>query len=437
MDNHESEEVPSGMTAGPSLVTLERVTDKRGIRENVRRFNQDARGNAERSLNIIRQTTYWVCDEDAGTFAPSKFVGYSRMTFDRYDRALAGQCTGATFDGGVAKETIEGVLGAYGENPSMAGSLVKWVERTFGPAALTNVDQSKWRFVSLPSDRKYWALVCNPTKYKGLEATQALDEIVWTINRSDPKPGDRIAVWQAKGDGDARGIIAVGEVIAGVKEMGCPPQEIPYFREPIPPPSPCIRFKVLRCPGIPIWEADAPWLSDLAAAKARGGTVFSLAPEQWHDIIAAAGQPVENIDRDSANSELTGQGFGLSPAARRAVEKHAQTLVEEHFAGLEYEVDDTSTGNPFDLRCTRGNETLYVEVKGTTGDGAAVFMTRNEVAYARGHAPQMVLAIVTGIELTDTIPPGARGGKLELIKPWNVDDGTLTPITFSYVPPSS
>ncbi len=41
-------------------------------------------------------------------------------------------------------------------------------------------------------------------------------------------------------------------------------------------------------------------------------------------------------------------------------------------------------GKPFDLLCIRDSETLFVEVKGTQSNGEAVFLTRNEVQWARG-----------------------------------------------------
>lgn len=55
-------------------------------------------------------------------------------------------------------------------------------------------------------------------------------------------------------------------------------------------------------------------------------------------------------------------------------------------------VHDRHVGNSFDLLATRGDERLYVEVKGTSTSGEQVILTKNEVAHARANKAVMVLS---------------------------------------------
>ena len=94
-------------------------------------------------------------------------------------------------------------------------------------------------------------------------------------------------------------------------------------------------------------------------------------------------------------------------------------------------------GKPYDLRCARGDEVLYVEVKGTSTDGEEVVLTPNEVAFARKNANRMVLYVCAGVEVrqTDTAVETA-GGTVRVWRPWSIDEGALTPVAFTYAMPS-
>jgi len=424
----------SGPTGSPQSVTLETVRTSGEIRDNIRRFNRELTANVERVEVLVRQTTYWVVDTDEETFGPSKFVGFRSMTFDRYESALAGRSTGAQFDGGVTHRAIEAVLDGYSSDSRLTERLTRWCERAVGAGSLEGTDVEKWRFAKINPARRYWSLLCNPDRFAGLEAVSALDELVWTVDRGAPQPGDRILVWQAKGSGDRRGVIALGEVTAGLAVLPSPPEENRFWRGPIIGPSERIRFRVLPSPGLPLWEdGNTPWLSDLAVARARGGNIFTVEPEQWHAVLELATEGRGTLAQIVRPSR--GQGFSLNPAARRAVELHAQAMAEDYFLGLGYEVDDVSPDHPYDLHCTDAVEELHVEVKGTTGEGGSVFLTRNEVEHARQNRERMVLVIVHHIELDSReTTPVAFGGDMRVIRPWDVDQGSLSPVQYQHSP---
>ncbi len=58
----------------------------------------------------------------------------------------------------------------------------------------------------------------------------------------------------------------------------------------------------------------------------------------------------------------------------------------------------------------------------------------NEVAFARQNASRMVLYVCAGVEVrkTDTAVETA-GGTVRVWRPWNIDEGALTPVAFTYV----
>jgi hypothetical protein len=126
-----------------------------------------------------------------------------------------------------------------------------------------------------------------------------------------------------------------------------------------------------------------------------------------------------------------GQGFAITPKVRRAVEEWAMRKARVHFEDQGYAVK--VKGKPYDLYCTRGSETLYVEVKGTQGSGGIVFLTRNEVKFAIQNAPHVALYIVHSIVVNmDGENPTASGGLVQIHLPWNIDESELSPIAYEY-----
>lgn len=422
--------------AAPAAASASRLvlaTSVEEVRENTRRFDRDQGEYPERRDSLISQSSYWVFDPERGVFAPSKFAAYRSMTFPRYQAAVNGSLSGAAFDGAVARDAIEAIAGDFQDNAVLRESLI---QRTQARATVRLPESLswKWRFASLPSPRRYWSLVCRPDTFDGLAAARDLPEIAWTCGREDVSVGDRVLIWQAKGNGDRRGVVAIGEVTRGVEIEEAPPAERPYWRSPEIGPTQRIRIRSIPSDRLPLWESpDVPWLSELAVARARGGTVFSLEPWQWHALATSTEAPPTPEPAPGRSGGR--QGFGLSAAERKAVERHAQRIVEEYFIAAEYQVRDVSMNSPYDLHCSRADGELRVEVKGTTGDGDTVFLTRNEVDHARLHAGRVALAIVSGIRLERGGPlPLAAGGSMAIHNPWGIDEGELSPTQYDYRP---
>ncbi|MGD0461795.1 MAG: DUF3883 domain-containing protein [Tepidisphaeraceae bacterium] len=128
-------------------------------------------------------------------------------------------------------------------------------------------------------------------------------------------------------------------------------------------------------------------------------------------------------------SKARGQGFRVSPAVRRAVEKRAMTLATKHFENQGYQVEDVHTRESYDLSCTKGAENLLVEVKGSQTDGAEILLTPNEVAVARKNAPKTALIVFHSIEVSTA--GIASGGVKVLIHPWKPRDEQLTALVYS------
>ena len=132
------------------IPTLRYVSNISEIHKSLTTFNTSARSNHTRSLNILRQTTYWVFDEQTKSFGPSKFTGFFNMTMRTYDAAAKGNWAGNRFDGYATRSAIENVTGqAFRPDPSLSHRLEKWGDRLLGPGALDGLDDSKWRFLRI------------------------------------------------------------------------------------------------------------------------------------------------------------------------------------------------------------------------------------------------------------------------------------------------
>lgn len=300
-----------------------------------------------------------------------------------------------------------------------------------------------------PAPLRHWALLANPLSFDIVRASEELDELTWILPNGDPTVGERLLFWKAKGPDEVRGVVAVGEVIEPPANRVIHADTAAYFVSA--PPTGAHRTIVVRLlpiPAGPIWlgDEDDELINGFSVAAGQGNKLYSVTGAQWDELMARIGgwpgdalAMEDSIGIASARAGRSrGQGFSASPLFRRAVERRAMELVREHYLGIGYDVTDTSASRPYDYVVARSGERHFVEVKGTTGPGEQVFLTKNEVAHARAHAPHCVLAIVSGIQVPNgegDDGPVADGGELRLLVPWEPVDSDLVALSFQYAVP--
>lgn len=156
-----------------------------------------------------------------------------------------------------------------------------------------------------------------------------------------------------------------------------------------------------------------------------GRVPASLSPETEAALDAVRPAPPPEGIRSG------GQGRRLSVVERRAVEAHAMGLAKAHLETAGWSVKDTSMSAPYDFIVTKDGIEKIVEVKGTTGAGDTIVLTRGEVRAHKDRYPNNALIIVHSIDLERS---GAiartSGGVLLEQTPWHIEDGDLKPLTF-------
>lgn len=130
---------------------------------------------------------------------------------------------------------------------------------------------------------------------------------------------------------------------------------------------------------------------------------------------------------------LPSQGFGLSALEKKIIEKHAVKLAIEHLLSIGYtEIEDTGDFESFDIYAKGPAGELSVEVKGTTGTGNVVILTKNEVSFQKAAYPNNGLFVVSNIELIREEIVSARSGDIKFLSPWLINDENLKPTSFEY-----
>jgi len=130
-----------------------------------------------------------------------------------------------------------------------------------------------------------------------------------------------------------------------------------------------------------------------------------------------------------------GQGFRISPHERRAVELRAMEVARDWLVAQGFSIRDVSLSSSFDYEATKGGETLKIEVKGTTGDGAdEVLMTKNEVDLHTAEQGKTGLIVVSGIRLNGVGETAtASGGHLSAELCWDIREWVLVPLAYRVV----
>jgi hypothetical protein len=125
-------------------------------------------------------------------------------------------------------------------------------------------------------------------------------------------------------------------------------------------------------------------------------------------------------------------GFQPNPKIRKAVELYAMDKAEKEFRNRGYEVKDVSQKRPYDLLCSKSTELKYVEVKGTQSSGLDIVLTAGEVKFIEKNKANCVLCVVHGITVTGRENPKASAGTVSLTEPFDLGEGLLKPLAFTF-----
>ena len=142
--------------------------------------------------------------------------------------------------------------------------------------------------------------------------------------------------------------------------------------------------------GIDLWTLDVLW--------------FSV-----KDNVAEAAMAAAEIEQDND------EGYHSDPKIRKAIEKRAMKVAQEHYEGEQYTVDPEKHRNEsYDMECKKDGSTLHVEVKGTQGSGEKIILTGREIEHAEKQP--MELCVVWGIHVKEG---KGLGGTLTIYRDWN------------------
>jgi hypothetical protein len=137
---------------------------------------------------------------------------------------------------------------------------------------------------------------------------------------------------------------------------------------------------------------------------------------------------------EAAQEGRGGQGFGGTAKDRAAIEALGMEAATDFFEKKDYQVENVSKKQPYDLHCTLGSKELRVEVKATTNTAEKVFITQREALHAMKPEFQRALFILHSIQLEGG---EASGGIPVVIEPWTLNLKDATPVVYSYRPPKS
>ena len=151
--------------------------------------------------------------------------------------------------------------------------------------------------------------------------------------------------------------------------------------------------------------SDAEWVNE-ALSYVSGYRAFESQTESETNDAASIG-----IERDA--------GFQSNPLIPEGDRNLFDGLARRELTKLGFNLKDTHKTESYDFLCVKEGQELYVEVKGTQGDGWSVALTPNEVKHALEHKNSALL-IVHSVKVTATAKPsvsGQHGGLSQSVEP--------------------
>jgi len=292
--------------------------------------------------------------------------------------------------------------------------------------------------------RNYWAFLANPKVYNIEKAIREQEEDSWTVPRSDVRTGDRAIIWKAKGNDLHRGIVALVEILTDPIPAKARNGEYWVDQQKANKQIDRVQVRYLVPSILPLWEdqGDLSILKELSVARATGGTVFHVTPDQWDTIMELVGgwpgsapeiASAESVIAEYAGKRRSGQGYAINADLRRAIEQYSMQQAKAFYEEQGWSVSDVSATHSYDLLCTSATgKELHVEVKGTTSDGAQILLTANELKHAQNFYPNVALFILARIQVDLAAPGKLKGGEIQIREPWDIREGMLSPIAFTY-----
>ncbi len=201
------------------------------------------------------------------------------------------------------------------------------------------------------TQRHFWAFSANPRIYNIERAVQDRIFDYWTVPHRQVRQGDRAIIWKTKSHSQERGIIALAEVLTDPVPRTDPNREDWLDQNAPDEVIDRLQVRYLVPPNLPLWldESSPAILRELNVARATGGSIFHVSPQQWKAILSLIGgwpapeiEDTEQAIAECADQSRRGQGFRIDVAVRQAIEQHAMQEAKAHFEKQGWNVMDVS-----------------------------------------------------------------------------------------------
>lgn len=137
---------------------------------------------------------------------------------------------------------------------------------------------------------------------------------------------------------------------------------------------------------------------------------------KWAERISGRGlEPgakESGLERGTQN-QGHGGGYQRDKEVKTAIDHHAMSKAQAYLEARGYgDIEDTSSNCPYDFQCRTRRRWVYVEVKGTSGDGATFPITAGEKRHLEKHISGSVILVVHSIQVSKGRPPRVSGGRV-------------------------